>query len=498
MQHLDSVINQTRTPFRRRSNRKALKARIPLTFPASLQQLALVALIIALTTMFARLGLGAGARLFFVAAALAGAAYTIRRSPWQYITLTFWFWTLTPLARRLIDYNVGFDPVNFVLATPNLMALFMVKDVMTSRDLLRRREALAGLFLLLPISYGLIVSLVQGAVIPGMTAAADWFAPLLYYFYILANWRRIRELKVPFGEFIALNGLFVTAYGLFQYFMPLPWDVEWVINSGMTSIGQPIAYGLRVFGTLNSPGVLAIWIGSILLLLLGFRTKFTTLLVPAAVLLLLVTLVRSVAGTVVLGVLLAGVMGRAGTFKMLGVAVLSTMLVGAGVAAVNPTVVDRLTTRFETLNSLSTDDSALTRAAIYAGAPALIAASPLGIGIGALGRGAVAGENADMVSIDSGPLVVYLALGWVGGSLYLAGVTLVLIQALVAARVTQSSVALSLAVAATAGAVNLVFSNMAGLFAAIVWTCAAYAAAIAIVAQEEGRASKESARDRSP
>ena len=48
----------------------------------------------------------------------------------MYLTLTLWFWTLTPFIRRVIDYRAGFDAMNVILVTPNLMALFMLQDLL--------------------------------------------------------------------------------------------------------------------------------------------------------------------------------------------------------------------------------------------------------------------------------------------------------------------------------------------------------------------------------
>ena len=444
-----------------------------------------MAIILLAAGVLARLGAGALSRLFFIAAASASAWIYIRRSPWDYLTLTFWFWTLTPLARRLIDYGTGFDPVNYVLGTPNLLALFMLKDILTSSEL-RRREAVVGLLILLPILYGLGVSFVQGDILPGIAGSADWIAPLLYYFYILANWRDIHAAEMPFRAFFAANGAVLVLYGIYQYFSPMPWDVYWVLASGLTSIGHPVPYDLRIFSTTNSPGVLAIWLGALLLLWLEFRTNITVLLVSATCLLLLMTLVRSVLGTMALGLLLACFMGRAGIMKVVGVALVAVVLVGGVASVANPDMTDRLMARLDTLNDLSTDYSALQRQALYRAAPALIDNNPLGVGIGGIGRGAVASQNVEMVSIDSGPIAIYLTLGWIGGSMYLAGIVLILGQALLAARTTRSPAALALAVAATASAGNLIFANMTGLFAATVWTCTAYAAALGI-RDREGR-----------
>jgi hypothetical protein len=209
-------------------------AAMPVAWAAGLS--GLVALVVAVTAAFARAG--AIDRAFFVAAALASGVYYLRRSPFLFLTLAFWFWTVTPLARRLVDFSTGFDPVNWMLATPNLLSMLMLGDILSSRDLPRRRETIPGLLLLLPVVYGACVSLVQGQIMPAAAAAADWVPPLLYYFFVIAHWRRIGEAEAPFRRFLLINGSFTALYGIVQYVSPLPWDVAWVTASQMTSIGR--------------------------------------------------------------------------------------------------------------------------------------------------------------------------------------------------------------------------------------------------------------------
>lgn len=300
------------------------------------EQALLMAGLLVVVEALSLVGLGSVARIIFMVSGVAVAAFYAKRSPWLFLTLSFWFWTITPFARRIIDFHAGFDAVNILLGTPNLIALLMLKDVIVSRDMLRQREAITGFFVLVPILYGLGLSFVQGAVIPGASAAADWVAPVLYYFYILVNWRRIGEADQVFRGFLSVNLLVITVYSLYQYVSPLPWDVAWVINSGLPGLGVPVPFEIRVFGTLNLPGFLAIWLDLAILLFLHFRTRLSAVLLPFCLLLLFMTLARSVAGAVVVGLLIAGLMGRAGIFKLLGTAIVATVPVFAVVSATVP------------------------------------------------------------------------------------------------------------------------------------------------------------------
>ncbi len=435
------------------------------------------------SVVLARVGAATPARIFFLLAALAAAGATIRRSPWYYLTLTFWFWTLTPLFRRMVDYYVGFDPTSLMLATPNVMTVFMAGQVLRSPRLLGTREGRLGLLLALPLFYGMNVNLVLGEVVPGLAAAADWVAPLLYYFYLISLADRIEEAEPHIRIFLTFNLAIITLYGLQQYVAPNDWDIAWIRDSGLSELGGPLPYTIRLFSTMNMPGPLAAWISTALLLALHFRTKLMLVVLPMAGILLLLTLVRGAVGTMLLALCCAVLLGRAAVLwtvvKSLCVMVAVMGTIGAYVVSTDPDSSDRIVKRFSTVNELQYDVSAEDRRLTYERAPAMIDANPLGRGIAAIGRGAVAAGEGQVV-IDAGPLAIYVALGWIGGTVYLGGILAVLGQTLAGARATGSAAALAAAAAALANIASLVLANAMGVQAAILWFCVGYANALSL------------------
>ena len=75
--------------------------------------------------------------------------------------------------------------------------------------------------------------------------------------------------------FVAINLLLLGGYGIFQYLDPPSWDRDWMINSAMDSIGEPEPLMVRVFGTLNAPGVYGLWIAALLVLSFAFHCGLT-------------------------------------------------------------------------------------------------------------------------------------------------------------------------------------------------------------------------------
>ena len=470
---MSAALDHTALPFRR----------VWSQLPEAWRQAVFMLLVIVGTYMFTRLGGSMAGRLFFLSAAIGGA-YAARRSPWSLIILTLWFWSLSAFVRRIIDYNSSFDPVNLVLAAPILMTLFMVPDILTSRELLRCRESLLGLFPLLTTAWGACVNLVQGDFGPAIAASADWLGPVIYFYYVLAHWRRIGDMARLMPTFLAINGALMAGYGIYQFFDPPAWDAYWAIESHINSIGYPKPYLIRVFGTLNTPGPLAFWVGTIILLMVQFRTRMTGLLLPALLLLLLLTLIRSVLVSTILGLMLAAFLGRASTFKMLGVILVAVVLGATTMSALDSDLATLLSRRLASFGSISDDDSALDRQRLYSRAPAALDANPLGIGIGGIGRGAVVGQNSDLVTVDSGLIAMPLTLGWVAGFLYLAGTGLVLVQTVLTARQTRSEAALGLSMAAVGVGLNMPFLPLIGFNGVLMWMCASATLAVGIALRE--------------
>jgi len=361
----------------------------------------------------------------------------------------------------------------------------MLADVMNNRRTWWQPEARWGLLALVTICYGLVVSFVQGQVYGGLIAAADWFAPLLYFLYIINLWPRIDEAEAHLRAFVPVNLAVVAGYGLFQYANPPIWDTTWMTTVNFQTIGVAAAYQLHTFSTLNDAGVCAIWLVAMLLLSVGFRTRITPFLLPLGGLVLLTTQVRSSMGSFVLGMVVATSLGGTRVAKSLVYMVVALLLVVAAVPMLDSKGVDLLTKRLNSFYDLSHDGSAQVRTALYEQIPELVEENIMGIGIGALGRGAVASDSTAFVSVDSGPLAVFLALGLVPGAFYFLAFFGVTGQALMAAQRTKSLPAVALAAATLSASSIIVFTYLVGLMGMLIWTAAAYAIAIGIKARAD-------------
>jgi len=455
-------------------------------WPALKQVLWIIA-IFAVTEVAALAHLGAVARLAFMGGALMLALHYWRRSPWLYLTLVFWFWTVTPLARRLIDYSTAFDSKNIVLVTPSMVSFLIILTLSKSRRLGTQPEAIGANCVIVAVLYGLAVSFLNGQIFAGAVGAMDWLAPVLYFFYILENTDRIGEAEPALRNFLIFNGIFITGYGLIQVWQPFAWDTAWGIASGMvTSDEVRDLSGFRPFSTLNENGVLAFWLGTLVILSLHFRNILSLMVIPAEALLLLMTNVRSVLASALFSIMVASLIGGPRVSRGMLTIGAGALVVAVSFGSLNPALVDRLAERYGSINHLQDDDSALTRAVIWRQTPQLIDDHPWGLGIGALGRGASLNNNADLVSVDFGALATYLSLGWVFGTVYLGGLFMTIGLAIWRAQRGKNPAAVACAAAALGMVLLMFVVNIVGLSGAIMWVFAGFAVAFSKVPVSNG------------
>jgi hypothetical protein len=204
--------------------------------------------------------------------------------------------------------------------------------------------------------------------------------------------------------------------------------VQWasnVIETGMTSLGLPIPFGLRTFSTMNSPGSF----GSIMCcaILLALKRPMW-LAVPAASLMavgLAIAQYRAVWAATVVGIVLIAV-SRPGAFRPSNLAAAGLLVLGLCSTALVPGIHDALAQRAASLNSISTDDSFEDRLSQYQKLSTddqLIA----GIGLG-LNGSARKMDDLPRLVIDGGLIEILRSIGLVVGTAYLGALGVLIVR----------------------------------------------------------------------
>ena len=358
-------------------------------------------------------------------------------------------WVFIPELRRLIDWQIGYNSISFVNLLP-LLSLLPPAVVW-----LRRRERPGGTygFILaligLVLVYGLYISWASSDLVPGIYELMQFLLPIGFALWFAK--RTSSTFTDDFDRFC--TGMLVVVgisavYGLVQFASPPPWDVVWVVNSGLGSIGEPVPFGLRVFGTLNAPGPFADMLYFTILLNIRFVQKLhwwrIALLVPIFASFAL-TLARSQWLALVLGLIVYGLLTPQrkqflGAIAILAICATAVAMNLDSIFGSSSGANQGLATRLTSFGNLDSDDSAEARQELLASTWNDINSNPLGAGLGATGTAAKLSNSADTVVVDNGFVARLLEFGYIGFIGYLVAILLpftLCVRAFVASRRTK-------------------------------------------------------------
>jgi putative inorganic carbon (HCO3(-)) transporter len=334
-----------------------------------------------------------------------------------YILMTY---VLSPEVRRVIDYSAGtYTSVTLISITPLLATATLVFPVLSNW----RRIPRPVLIPICMLGFSCIYALVVGMAHYGIAAVpefATWALPLLVLPYLASSSADQAERDNWLKAF-ALIAVGVGAYTWVQFVTAPPWDMDWLISSGMTSsMGQPNPMEFRAFGPLNSTGtagfffpflIAAVWTAKPLRNQWG---AFAGIVVASA---LAITEVR--AGWLMAGAMIAaGLVMRRKSSWWRQIAILAVVM---GLFAVVIPLLpggDRVTDRLQTFGNLENDDSANARAATTTSLVRQVIGDPIGTGFGASAVGKVSGDSTMVCGIDNGFMAILVYFGWPGATLF--------------------------------------------------------------------------------
>lgn len=242
-----------------------------------------------------------------------------------------------------------------------------------------------------------------------LASLAGWLdlaVPLLAAFGIA----RIPSGLSTFVRATVVCGSIAAIYGIIQYFVPFPWDVEWLMRASLDSAGQPGNTNFRPFSTLPAPGTAAM-LSAVVILIVVFRKEMvwrSQLLRSVALCcsstFLLLTQVRSVWLALIASLLVGSLAARGRPARQ----ILPLAAFVVAVVLVLPSG-DLVVERIDTLSNLQDDVSYRNRIDAVAKTGTIV--SPLGLGVGELSSARrVGGGNP----IDNGYLIILGELGLVG------------------------------------------------------------------------------------
>ena len=361
----------------------------------------------------------------FLSIVVGGMLYIAK--PAMYLGFTFWVWFVTPFIRRIVDYQLGeFTAVNMIMLTPFLVSVITILSFFRFGLLLKKRLYLPYLLTFLGVMYGYGIGILKNGLFGATFNLMEWIVPLLVGFHLLVHWRDYPEhkrvIKSTFTSGIIVTGL----YGIIQFISPAPWDVFWMESSGMTSIGHPEPFRVRVFSMLNAPGPFAMILMAGLMLLFDSKGMMSKVaLVPGYASFLLAT-VRGAWGGWLLALLfvVSKMTGQMRT-RLIGLLIFGVVLI-IPLQLLSPSdSLQRVDDRMATFGNLEEDGSLNARMHMYQDRGLTFLKNPVGEGLGFIGGGS-RNEEGSTRNLDSGILAVFVSLGWLGAALYLGGIGIML------------------------------------------------------------------------
>lgn len=350
--------------------------------------------------------------LAFPLGAFSVGLFLYLRYPLMYVGFTWWVWFLSPLLRRLVDYQAGFTDPSPILLSPILVTFISAISLWQNLPKVYIQESIPFIISMVGVIYGFIIGIFNRAAVPLIIGLLDWFGPIVFAFYLFVNWRNYPLIRQNFQRVFTWAVLVTGVYGIIQYLIAPQWDRLWLVNTGLTTMGHPEPLGIRVWSTMSASGPFANFMFAGLILLLSDRSF---LKIPASVvgyLSFLLTLVRSAWGSwlIALTIFITSVSLKRQIRLILILCLLMILVIP--LANTEP-FAEEINSRLETFGDLGSDGSADARAKTYSRLISTALTSLVGTGIGEM-------------SLDNSLLDLLIYLGWIGTVFYLGGMLIVL------------------------------------------------------------------------
>ncbi|MDX5934677.1 O-antigen ligase family protein [Acidithiobacillus thiooxidans] len=343
-----------------------------------------------------------------------------RGYPGLYVGHMWWLWFITPEIRRLVDYQIGFQPISPVMLTPYLVTGLTFFSILLYFPTLLNKRVFPITLAMAGIIYGYFVGIINAGLLPATFGLLNWLLPVFFGIYVIIFAKKYESFKRSTYRTFVWGTMIMGLYGLFQYINPPPWDKYWMLASKMLSIGLPLPYHVRVFSTMNSPGPFAMELmGTLLMLSVG--ASFWR--IPAAIfgyISFLLTLVRTAWGGWAVGLIyLIYRFKPQHTIRYIFAGIL-ILLMALPILSVGP-LAKNIDKRVQSIQNVQQNASYKARVSFYEDFLTKSLEDPIGSGIGNVGVAARLSSSGHVVDFDSGIMEIPYVLGWPGAVLFVFG-----------------------------------------------------------------------------
>ena len=369
----------------------------------------------------------------------ARVASVVRR--W-YFAFALGLFVFSPEVRRVIDWQTSYHKLSIFSILPLCAMLPGVAILFVEWKRLGALYRLVSKIWLAAFAVALVIGLVAGSPLSAAYDLLIFATPALFAVFLASANEDLVPLYNRVAGTMLCFGVVSSAYAIYQYVAPPPWDVFWVLNSGLVSTGIPEPFGLRVFGTLNAYATFAHYVALTLIVnlpRLRARSWSTVIAYVPCIIALLLTSDRTAwlafAGGFIL-YLIAAPRRKSAFAGLILAGVTCSVLSGVLLVSLKGTddVVSLLQERFATLAAIQDDNSFADRKLQTAQALREGLDEPLGQGLGEVGTAAAAGTSGSTNTLDNGYLARFVELGVGGCAAYLLALGIALFSVLRAYR----------------------------------------------------------------
>lgn len=334
------------------------------------------------------------------------------KSPHNLIPYTLFIWTVSPEARRLLDWTFQtYSDTSIIMLTPQCVSLILLIPTLKHIKRINSRVSLVLKITGAAILYGFFLGLLKYG-LSSVYELLNIIVPFLALVYVQVNKFDSTVWDRWLRSFTCLAVL-VGAYGIYQYLVLPPWDHFWMVNADMNSVGLPEPQEFRLFSLLNSPGPAGMFLGfalSIMIVQKKWRAfgLLGTMIVAFA---LLLTLVR--VGWISSIIMIVAYFARSHLKSKVQLLILAVFLALAYVFVL-PALpgASEVSSRISTFESLEEDHSFNERLLFAKYIISDVVSHPIGRGIGSSGLGVKLTQSADTLKVfDNGYLNLFYLFG---------------------------------------------------------------------------------------
>lgn len=356
----------------------------------------------------------------------------------NYLFFVIFLWFISPEIRRVDDYFNGWDERSFYTITP--LACTLVSAIGWRLRGIGRQPAVFIALLIPAMVLPYVTGLFVAGTMPATFALANWLAPIVFAAYLATNSDAYPSFDSSLRKTCVIGTSLMSFYAAYQFVFPPPWDIFWIENAPITSVGLPLPGGFRAFGTMNSPMIFAPVLASLIIYIFSIRIRFKVIILFVATTALLLTSVRAAWGGLVIGVALFVILRlrKDPTSVWKPVAVGSLGVLAFLAITVYTPYGSKLQDRFDSIGRITEDTSFNERLDVYELGIRRAQSSLGGEGLGTIGTAQALSESSDAeTAFDSGLLQIPISLGWISGSWYALLLALAIAQ--LARGVTKSA-----------------------------------------------------------